>query len=100
MSIRIGMIDYDRPSRPGSAEDVRQFLAVGGKDVIRLAWSSLNPSENNYIARDELASWFCDIFNLKRDAGQGNKCINILEKTGLLVRSRVGHEPVRPSFDL
>lgn len=100
MSVRIGMINYDRPSRQGSAEDVRQLLAVGGKDVIRIAWSSLNPSENNYIAREKLASWFCDFFNLKRDVGQGNKCINILEKTGLLVRSRVCHEPVRPGFDL
>ncbi len=97
MSIRIGVIDYDRPSRPGSAEDIRQLLAVGGKDVIRLAWSSLNPNEYNEIKRDALASWFCEFFNLKRDAGQGNKCINILKNMNIV---KAGNWNVRPNFDL
>jgi hypothetical protein len=32
-------------------DEVRQVLAVAGKDVIRLAWASLNPDSNNWVER-------------------------------------------------
>lgn len=78
MGIRIGVIEYNRPSRPIYADDIRQILAVGGKDIVRMAWASLNPDRDNEIKRDALANWLCELFNLKNDCQQGYKCIWIL----------------------
>jgi len=96
MGIRIGVIDYERPSRQVSAEDVRQILAVGGKDVIRLAWASLNPAGNNSVKHDALAVWFCEFFNMKHNKGNGSACIRILRSMDLLH----GDTWVSPTFEV
>ena len=97
MSIRLGVIEYDRPSRAVKTDEVRQILAVAGKDVIRLAWSSLNPSSENWVNSDALATWFCEFFNLDRNCGNGNQCIGLLCDLNLLYRSGGS---VKPEFDL
>lgn len=99
MGIRLGVIEYDRPSRPVKVDDVRQMLAVAGKDVIRLAWASLNPDSGNCVKREALATWFCEFFNLERDCGNGNRCTGLLCNMDLLERC-CWDEEVKPKFDL
>jgi len=70
MGIRIGIIDYDRPSRPVKASEIRHVLAVVGKDVIRMAWASLNPDADNDVKHEALAVWLCEFFNMRRQDGQ------------------------------
>jgi hypothetical protein len=97
MGIRLGVIEYSRPLQPATADDVRQILAVAGKDVVRLAWSSLNPDKDGNIKRDALAVWLCEFFNMERNEGHGSKCIQILEGMGLLHGSSSW---LRPEFRL
>jgi len=59
MGIRLGVNEYERPTRPIKADDIRQILAVGGKDVIRIAWPSLNPNSRSDVKFDTLAVWYC-----------------------------------------
>jgi len=84
MGIRIGVIDYERPSRPVNVEEVRKYLTIAGKDVIRLAWASLNTYDDNRVKHDALAVWFCEFFNMKHDEGNGSKCIQMLKSMDLL----------------
>lgn len=96
MGIRLGVIEYDRPSRPVKVDDVRQMLAVAGKDVIRLAWSSLNPDSGNDVKYSALAFWFRDFLNMV-DYEHGGECIGVLKSLNLLY---VHGEWVKPEFDL
>ena len=96
MAIKLGMIEYQRPSRPVKADDIRQFLAVGGKDIVRIAWSSLAPGSDNEIKHEALAVWMCEFFNLRRKDGQGSKCIRLLCDMNILYRHG---NWVRPEFD-
>ena len=73
MGIRLGVIEYDRPSRTVNANDIRHILAVSGKDVVRIAWASLNPDKDNELKHDALAVWLCEFFNMIRDEGQGTE---------------------------
>lgn len=104
-TIHVGVLSYERPDCPGSHEDVQHILAVAGKDVVRLAWRSLAPytcghySENSrcsrgpwnrtfctrQVNREHLAAWLCQFFNLRRDCGQGNACIDQMVEAGVLV---------------
>jgi hypothetical protein len=97
MSIRFGIIEYERSSRPVNADTIRQLLSVAGKDVIRLAWSSLNPDSSNDVKHDALAVWFCEFFNLTRNDGQGSKCIRVLCDLNILYKHGSW---VKPEFDL
>ena len=97
MGIRLGVIEYERPTRPVKADDIRQILAVGGKDVIRIAWSSLNPDNSNDVKSDALAVWFCEFFNMARAEGNGTKCVRILVGMNLLYSHGSW---VKPEFDL
>lgn len=97
MGILLGVIEYERPSRPVKADDVRQILAVAGKDVVRLAWSSLNPDSSNDVKHDAIAVWFCEFFNMPRNDGQGSKCVRILCDMDLLYKHGSW---VRPEFEL
>ena len=103
--IRIGILSYERPDNPGSYEDVQHVLAVAGKDVVRLAWQSMAPYTCEHydsncrcsrgpwqrsfctklVQREHLAAWLCQFFNLRRDCGQGNACINQLVDAGVLI---------------
>jgi hypothetical protein len=96
MGIRLGVIEYDRPSRPVKVDDIRQMLALGGKDVIRLAWASLNPDRANDVKYSALAIWFREFFNMA-DYENGCKCVGILESLNLL---HVHGDWVKPEFDL
>lgn len=97
MTIRLGVIEYNRSSRPIKADSIMQILAVSSKAVIRLAWSSLNPYSDNSIRTQALATWFCEFFNLVRNDNQGYKCIKILCDMNILNRRG---EFVKPAFDL
>ena len=97
MSIQIGIISYTRPTSPIMHEDIKHIININGKDIIRIAWKALSPRASGYIDRDHLASWFCDLFNLKHSCGQGNACINQLTSTGLF---RCGSDACVPSFEL
>lgn len=98
MKIRLGVIEYERPARPVKAEDIRQILAVGGKDVIQIAWSSLSTDRSNRVESDALKVWFCEFFNMARDEGHGTTCVETLTAMNLL---RVSNKYwVEPTFDL
>ena len=97
MGIRLGVIEYDRPSRPVKADDIGQILAVGGQDVVRIAWASLNPNHSNEVKHDALAVWFCEFFNMPRNDGQGSKCIRLLCDMNILYRQGSW---VRPEIDI
>lgn len=92
---------FERPSRPVSAKEIKPILSVHGKEVIRLAWSSLHPDDRGRLERSVLASWLCEVFNMKDNEGNGNRCIGFLADLGLLnlCGSFTGH-PVEPTFDL
>ena len=99
MPMYLELIQYDRPLIPVPANNIMQILAIKGKDVIRLAWSSLNPNEDNNIRTEALAAWFCEFFNLIRNEGQGNLCISRLCDMNILRKSYAGTY-VRPEFKL
>ena len=96
MQFEYGAIAWERPRRAIDASECRHVLATAGKDVIRLAWSSLVPNENDYIHREKLATWLCEFFNMKHNQGNGNECIDILLRMGLLKKSG---KDVCPAFD-
>ncbi|AQQ71434.1 hypothetical protein SMSP2_01808 [Limihaloglobus sulfuriphilus] len=79
--MQIGQINYVRPSSPVEFEDVEHILTMSGKDLIRIAWSSLNPNSSNEI-KGALGCFFKSYFNLKD--GDGTKCVNLLINLGLL----------------
>ena len=81
----IGVIEYTRPDKPVSYKAIKHIATMAGKDIIRLAWSSLAPfvckhySEkltycyrgplhhrmcNKLIDKNNLSSWFYFFFNL------------------------------------
>lgn len=92
---------YERPSRPVTAKEVGPILSIHGKEVIRLAWRSLEPNESGRLERSVLATWLCEVFNMRADEGNGNSCIDLLANLGLLREcgSFTGY-PVEPTFDV
>ena len=84
MNYRFGAVEFNRPSSPISSEDVKPILTIGGKEVIRLAWSSLVPNDKGGVEKEKLATWFCEIFNMENNVGNGTDCINFLESTGII----------------
>jgi hypothetical protein len=96
MAIRLGVIEYDRPSRPVDLDAVRELLAVGGKDIVRVAWASLAPDEHNWILKEALAVWLREFFNLRTEA-VGMECIKLLLKMSILSENWA---TVRPGFDI
>ena len=97
MSIRIGIIDYERPSKTVDFEKVRQILAVSGKDVIRIAWSSLNPNDYDYIEYSAVETWLCEFFNMTSYIGDGRKSIELLCDLKLLLKDG---KKLKPTFDI
>lgn len=97
MTIKLGVVEYVRPTSSVCTDDIRQFLAVGGKDVIRLAWKSLTPDRDNLIKHDALGVWFCEFFNLRRNEGNGTKCIQILKDMDIISGNS---SYIYPKFDV
>lgn len=79
--MQIGQINYVRPSEPVEFKDVEYILTMAGKDLIRIAWTCLNPNSSNEI-KGSLGRFFESFFNLKD--GDGGKCIDLLSRLGLL----------------
>lgn len=96
MAIRLGTIEYERPDRPVTADSLRQVLAIGGKDLIRLAWASLAPDASNQVRFKALAAWLCEFFNMPSNEGQGTQCVNRLLEMDLL--KRPNDSWVEPNF--
>jgi len=67
--ICFGTIEFERPKRRISADDVKPVLATSGKQVLRLAWGSLMPNERDDLKREELAPWLVEVSNVgERDS--------------------------------
>ena len=79
--MQIGQINYARPSEPVEFKDVEYILTMAGKDVIKIAWSRLNPNSSNEI-NESLEHFFESFFNLKE--GEGRECTKLLSKLNLL----------------
>jgi hypothetical protein len=99
MAITFGVVQFERPSKPQSADAVNELLSLAGKDIIRLAWSSLAPDVGGYIQQNALAVWFCQVFNLESDCGNGTQCIYLLKSLGLL-KSHDHVNRYKPRFEL
>ena len=100
MAIRLGVIEYSRPTNPVGFDDVRHTLAMCGKDVIRLAWTSLNPDEDNDIKTNALKRWLVEFFNLK-SYSDGSNCASLLYELNLLKNGRYNYSDYfGPTFEL
>tara|TARA_B100000315_G_scaffold14077_1_gene13094 strand:+ start:292 stop:627 length:336 start_codon:yes stop_codon:yes gene_type:complete len=84
MNYQFGEMEIKRSSSPISSEDVKQTLTTSGKEIICLAWSSLFPNDKGGIEKEKLATWFCEIFNMEYNVGNGNDCIKFLKSIGIV----------------
>lgn len=92
---------FERPDRPVSAKEIKPVLSIHGKEVIRLAWRSLEPDDRGRLERSVFASWLCEVFNMKDYEDNGTKCIDFLAELGLLrlCGSFTGY-PLEPTFEV
>jgi len=80
--MRIGAIVYEIPNKRVGFDHVRHLFVIGGKDLVRMAWSSLVPNDDNAVKHEFLANWFEETLFL--DVGCGHTCIKKLCSLGLL----------------
>lgn len=88
--VRFGTIEFERPKKKISADEVKPFLATSGKEVLRIAWDLLVPDYEGGLKGHELASWLVEIFNMIENERNGTKCILFLESIGLLSVKKKG----------
>ena len=72
--------NFSRPKKAVSFKEVEFIFVTSGKDIVRLAWESLNPDDDNYIIDYNLSKWFESFFNIY----SGYEAINFLHDMGLL----------------
>ena len=101
--MKLGLIQYDRPSQPVSKADVEGIINLAGKDVIRMAWASLNPTSSGRIDDLALENWLFSFFNFK-STDDAHACISHLISIGLLAHDTKGYcrhwSCLYPKFDL
>lgn len=81
--ITFGTIVYTRPQQPVGVDEIRQFLAISGKEVAKLAFSSLEPDSDGELIEDSVAEWMRNALCLK-SADDGRTAVRILAAMGLL----------------